>query len=139
MTTSSTVTSSYSGSLSWSSPTFLRPNGNPGASYYYDAIQVVTYTTATYTLASSSNIDTYGCLYDLTFDPSNPSWNLITCDDDSGGDQQFLIDRTLQYGRTYILVATTYSGGISGDYWVIATGPATIYMTSITPGTCKRI
>ena len=96
---------------------------------------MTTYTSGAYTFKSSSSIDTYGCFYQGSFDPSNPLRNLVTCDDDSGGASQFLFNATLYYAQTYTLVVTTYSPRIVGAYWVIATGPDTVYMTSITPST----
>ena len=96
---------------------------------------MTTSTSGAYTLKSSSSIDTYGCLYQGSFDPSIPSRNLIACDDDSGGSRQFLITRSLLSGGIYVLVVTTFNAGDTGSYWVIAVGPASVYMTSITPST----
>ena len=115
---------------------FSRPNG-AGYNYYYEAIQTTTYTSGTYTLRSISSMDTYGCLYSTSFDPSYPTSNLITCDDDSGGSYQFLINYYLQYGTTYILVVTTSGSAITGSYSVTAMGPGSVYMTSITPVTSE--
>ena len=96
---------------------------------------MTTYTSGAYTFKSSSSIDTYGCFYQGSFDPSRPSQNLVTCDDDSGGGTQFLFNATLYYGQTYILVVTTFNPRVIGAYSVIAMGPGTVYMTSITPST----
>jgi hypothetical protein len=41
--------------------------------------------TGTYTFTSDSSVDTYGCLYNDSIDPSNPTENLIKCDDDAAG------------------------------------------------------
>ena len=128
---------SFSGTLSPSSPTFSRPSGSSSSSYYYQAIQTTTYTSGTYTLRSisSTGLDTYGCLYSFSFAPSNPSTNLIACDDDSGGGGQFSISSYLYSGSTYILVVTTYSSYATGSYSILATGPGYIYMTAFTPST----
>ena len=96
---------------------------------------MTTSTSGTYTLKSSSAIDTYGCLYQGSFDPSIPSRNLIACDDDGGGDRQFLITHSLLSGGPYVLVVTTYATNVTGSYSVIAGGPASVYMVSITPST----
>lgn len=135
MTTSLNVNSTYSDTLSRNSPTFVRPNGDSGSYYFYQAILVFTFTAATYTLESTSSIDTYGCLYALSFDPLYPYDNLIACDDDSGGDQQFLINNYLQSRGIYILVVTTYGDAIVGSYLITAIGPASVYMSPITPST----
>ena len=80
-------------------------------------------------------MDTYGCFYQTSFDPSIPSRNLIAYDDDGGGGLQFLITSSLLSGGTYILVVTTYATNVTGSYSVRAVGPAAVYMVSITPST----
>jgi len=133
-TTSAVPDTTYSGSLSSSSPTFVRPGGT-GASYYYQAIRVTIYTTGTYTFTSSSTQDTYGCFYSYSFDPSYPSRNLITSDDDGGDRGQFRIRVTLQYGQTYVLVVTTYNNRGTGRFSIGVVGPASVSMTSYVPST----
>jgi hypothetical protein len=96
---------------------------------------VIVDTTGTYDITSNGLFDSYGCLYDGSFNPLYPSQNLITTDDDGGGNRQFQISRSLQSGRIYILVVTTYSTGITGSFTIRAGGPASVYMTSITPTT----
>ena len=124
----------FSGMLSGDSPTFSRPPGSYSSSnYYYAAIQTTSNTAGTYTFRSSSSMDTYGCLYDGSFDPSSPNLNLIQCDQDSGGSLQFLISNYLYTSHTYILVVTTSSSDVTGSYSVIVTGPGLVTMTYITP------
>ncbi len=96
---------------------------------------MIVYTTGTYNFTSSSLFDSYGCLYDGSFNPLYPLHNLITTDDEGGGNMQFQIGRSLQSGRIYILVVTTYNTGITGSFTIRAGGPASVYMTSITPAT----
>ncbi len=117
------------------SPSFVRPNGISGSTYYYQAIQVSIFTSATYTFRSNATgqLDLYGCFYQYSFDPYNPDRNLGVCDDDSGGGYQFLISRFLQNGGTYILVVTTYRSGATGYYTITAGGPSVVQMSSITP------
>jgi len=126
--------STYSGILSSSSARFTRANINTG-NFYYQAIQVVVSTTSTYNFTSTSSFDAYGCLYDGSFTPLYSSQSLITTDDDGAGSGQFQIDRSLQSGRTYILVVTTYNIGITGSFTIRAGGPASVYMTAYTPAT----
>ena len=128
--------SSYSGILARNSLSFTRPNGNSGYTYYYQAIQITTYTSGLYTFISSSTIDTYGCFYS-SFNPNQPNQDLIAYDDDSAGNNQFRIRVNLQSGRTYFLVVTTYSDTITGSFVAKASGPASVYMTLFTPVTCE--
>ena len=58
--------------------------------------------TGTYTFISNSSIDTYGYFYNNPVDPSYPSQNLITSDDDGNDNGQFRISRPLQSGYTYV-------------------------------------
>lgn len=139
-TTASTTTSQaqvpsyYSSSLSQNSGIYTR-SGQSSGSYYYESIQVVLYSSARYILRSSSTLDTYGYLYSGSFDPLNPSLNLIAFDDDSGGDRQFLLNVTLIYGTRYILVVTTYNPSVTGPYGVAVLGPSSVYFLPYNPTT----
>jgi hypothetical protein len=132
LTSITPTTTTYSGSLTGYSPRFARPGGF-SSTYYYQAIQVTVYTAGAYTFASSTSMDPFGYFYHDRMDPSYPSRNLITSDDDSGGHNQFRINVTLSYGRTYVLVFTTYSTSITGSFSVIVSGPALVGLVSITP------
>ncbi len=114
------------------SRTFVRPDGTTG-NYYYQAVQGTIDTSGTYSFSSSSSIDTYGYLYESSFDPSDPSHNLIASDDDGGGDRQFQISRYLQSGRTYILVVTTHRKNTTGNFSVRVSGPALVNLVPIKP------
>jgi hypothetical protein len=131
-----TVSSLYSGILSSSSPTFTRPNSNTGY-YYYQAIQVTVSTAGRYTFASTSSMDTYGCLYSDSFDPSSPSQNIITSDDDGDGGSQFRINVTLQSGRIYVLVVTTFGASTAGTFTITAVGSGSANMIPVTLTTTK--
>lgn len=132
-TSSSEITSTYIGALDSTTDKFERPNGGGSSDYYYQAIQLTISINAYYTFVSDSSIDTYGCLYSPSFDPSNPSHNLIICNDDGAGRRQFLINQYLDTYTTYILVVTTYSIHTSGSFTVQTTGPASVGFTSISP------
>ncbi|CAF4671913.1 unnamed protein product, partial [Rotaria sp. Silwood2] len=92
----------YSNTLTFNSTRY------PNVSKYYQAIQVIAYTSGTYSLASSSSMDTYGYLYGGTFDPFNTNYNLLAQNDDQGGNNQFQMIVDLQAGVPYTLVFTTY-------------------------------
>jgi hypothetical protein len=96
------------------------------------------FTTGTYTFTSSSTIDTYGCFYNDPVNPSYPSQNLITSDDDGAGSgNQFRVNVTLVSGRTYALIVTTYSTTVTGSFSIRTSGPAWVTMTAFTPTTSR--
>ncbi|CAF1484351.1 unnamed protein product [Adineta steineri] len=76
--------------------------------FYYDAFEVKVPESRYYTIWSSSNIDTYGYIYENSFDPLNPSTNLFKKDDDGAPNDQFKFEFPLYADTTYILVVTTY-------------------------------
>lgn len=123
----------YSGNLSMSSLTFIRPNAN-SSGYYYQTINVTVSVTGTYTFSSSSTIDIYGCLYNSSFDPSYPDlW--LAPDNDLGGDGQFLISYNLEHMRSYILLVTTFQPNVTGPYLIRTTGPAQLNLSSVSGST----
>ena len=131
---SSLIVSSYASSLTSASSLFLRPGGSSGY-YYYQAIQVNISTTGSYTFTSVSSIDTYGYLYYTPFDPSYPSANLFTSNDDSGGNGQFLLSAYLYTQYSYVLVVTTYAAYVTGSFSLRASGPSLINFVSFNPST----
>ena len=78
-------------------------------------------------------MDTYGYLYESSFDPSQPLRNLIAFDADSAGDRQFRIDHYLGSERKYILVVTTRDPGVTGRFSINVVGPALINLVPIKP------
>jgi hypothetical protein len=135
LATTSSVVSTYSNSLSPISPRFVRPSGNSGNYYYYQAIKVTVHTTGIYTFTSNSSIDTVGCLYNGTFDSVHPSQNLIICQHDDGSGGQFQINRSLLATRLYVLVATTYDPSATGDFSITVVGSTSISLTLFTSTT----
>ncbi|CAF4192393.1 unnamed protein product, partial [Rotaria magnacalcarata] len=73
----------------------------------------------------------------IYFDPSNPTANLITKDDDSGSSLQFLIRVFLQVGRRYFLVVSTHAESNTGSFSIKVGGPAVAVLTSFTPTTTQ--
>ncbi len=61
----------------------------------------------TYSLASATDLDTRGYLYNDTFGPLSPSVNLIQEDDNNGGNRQFKLTAFLQTGVPYTLDIST--------------------------------
>jgi hypothetical protein len=83
--------------------------------FYYDAFEIKVPETRYYTIWSSSNIDTYGYIYENSFDSLNPSENLWMKDDDGGSNGQFKFEIPLYVDTTYILVITTYYPKTPGE------------------------
>ncbi len=88
-------------------------------------------TTGTYTFTSLSSFDTYGYLYDSYFYPFDPSSNLITQNDDSGGNGQFKLSAFLEVGVPYNLVFTTFREGETGPFSILASGPNEVYFIPV--------
>ncbi|CAF1625767.1 unnamed protein product [Rotaria magnacalcarata] len=130
---STIVSSTYSSAWTTNSQKFARISGGV-ANYYYEAIRVIVNTSGNYNITSSSNIDTYGYLYASSFYPSNISLNLIPQDDGSGGNLQFKFTRFVDSSVVYILVATTYSGGVMAPFSIIVSGPS-IWLSGASTGT----
>ena len=131
--------SSYGGVLTFNSPVFDRPEGNIDYYYHFQALQVTVSTSGTYIFTSNSDIDTRGYFYQTSFDPSDPTMNLVIEDDDSSSYLQFRIQVYLQSGRTYILVVTTHREYAVGSFSVSAIGPASVSFMSITASTSRPI
>lgn len=132
-TVPSTVTSNYSSALTRDDGRYKRPGSLYSTGFLYKAIQVIVNTTGTYSLASVSDLDTNGYLYNDTFDPSNPSVNLIHQDDDNGGNRQFKITAFLQAGVPYTLVLSTQSTGYSGPFTIVGSGPGNVQYVTLNP------
>ncbi|CAF1454972.1 unnamed protein product [Adineta ricciae] len=127
-TTSTTTTSAiivsavYNGNLTSSHPFYNRTGGSTGQ-YYYQAFEIHVSTTGTYTFTSTSNMDTFGYIYQGNFYPFAPQINVHGQDDDSAGSSQFRVTAVLRSDVKYILVYTTYSSNTFGKYSVSAAGP----------------
>jgi len=127
---SSVVESIYSSVLIADSQTYSRLCGR--TNYYYETIQVNVVTAGSYSLSSSSTIDTYGYLYKDNFNPTNPSENSLAWnDDESWCGRQFKLLPYLQANITYVLVVTTFSPNVQGNFLVHVTGPNNISLNRI--------
>lgn len=124
------MTSTHSSFLTSNSLIFARPGVIPGT-YYYRAMEVSISMSGIYNFSSSSSLDTYGYFYNDSFNPSYPSSNLIAEDDDGSDDRQYLISVDLQSGRTYTLVTTTHGTSETGNFEVVAVGPASASLVLI--------
>ncbi|CAF3212719.1 unnamed protein product [Rotaria sp. Silwood2] len=119
------VTSIYSSVLTMDNEQY------PESNKYYEAIQVIVRASGHYSLASLSNMDTYGYLYNGIFYPFSQTVNLVTHNDDYDGSSQFKLISTLEAGVSYTLVFTTYAGGVTGPFSIVASGPGQVDFITI--------
>lgn len=91
--------------------------------FYYQAIEITVSTAGYYTLLCNSAMDTYGYLYNNSFNYLLPDLDILSSDDDSGGNHQFMFTIPLQSLLKYILVVTTLGEEVIGTFSLIATGP----------------
>ena len=94
--------------------------------YYYQSIRLHASVTGMYWIVSNSSIDTYGSLYDNSFDPNEPSINLILVDDDGAGSHQFKLVVVLESMMQYFLVVSTYDPFVTGPYSIVIVGNGTV-------------
>jgi hypothetical protein len=134
----SVVRSTYSSALSLSSGTFSRDNSMK-SNYSYQPLQIDISLSGTYQFSSESSMDTYGYLYNDTFDPASPSKNRMSSDDDGCGNRQFWLQAHLQRNITYILVVTTYNQNTLGSFSMLALGGASVTITHRRKCHCHRL
>jgi hypothetical protein len=100
--------------------------------FYYHAFEVSVSIKGTYMFTSKSSINTYGYIYDDKFDLDDLNLNLISQDDDSDGNGQFKMITSLESGHRYILVATTNSPEVMGEFSITSFGPTAVKIRSKT-------
>ena len=71
-------------------------------------------------------MDTIGSLYEGHFYKYSITANLLAQDDESAGNNQFLLSSYLQAGTSYTLVITTFSQRVTGPFSITATGPGSL-------------
>ena len=97
--------------------------------YYYEMIVVNISKAGNVTIKSQSSMNTYGYLYENSFDPFDKSSNLLMEDDNSGDNEQFKMTAFLQPSTLYVLVVTTFSPHVMGHFSIIASGLSSISLT----------
>lgn len=116
--------------LTSDSPTYYRTTGF-SKPHYFEAIQIEFPTNGSYRCFSRSQIDTYAAVYQPSFNPDNVSQGLLGQNDDGAGEAQFLI-RINTLGRTsLVLVITTYSSDIIGNYTLFILGPGQVTFSQL--------
>ena len=81
--------------------------------YFYDAVQVNITTIDRYNIASQCLIDTYGYIYENSFNASKAWLNLLAQDDENEGNGQFKINVDIRTPGNFIVSVTTYSINIT--------------------------
>jgi hypothetical protein len=99
--------------------------------FYYEAIEFTASVMGSYSFRSSTNMDAYGFLYLTRIDASDLSANLLTFDDDSGGNLQFFFTYSLEAGSTYIVIFTTFSGMATGPISLGVYGPSRVALRRV--------
>ncbi|CAF1557222.1 unnamed protein product [Adineta steineri] len=127
---SSAEQSIYSSELNTSSQTYSRDCRK--SNYYYQTIRVNVMETGYYALSSSSSMDTFGYIYEDDFNPMNPLENLLSQDYRACSYQDFKLIVYLYTGTTYILVMTTSSPNMTGDFDIKTSGPNNITLDRYT-------
>jgi hypothetical protein len=79
--------------------------------------------TGNYSFGSISTIETYGYIYNDSFDPFDPTKNLVLQDGYGCGIYKFQLITYLQANTTYVLVVTTFFPNVQGNFLVHVTGP----------------
>ena len=105
-----------SSSLTTNSPVFCRTDACANPSYYYQAVSFNVSASGSYTMTTSGGMDTYGLLYDTTFNAADPAQGVIASNDDGSSDGQFVVTEYLQPGMRYTIVVTTYLLGDTGPF-----------------------
>ena len=85
-----------------------------------------------YKFTSESNIDTYGYIYNSSFNPANPRMNLLAEDNDNGKKKQFQLKVNLQPWETYVLVTTTFLPSVRGSFSIAVSDPKLVNFFSTT-------
>lgn len=122
----SVVQSVFSSALTTRSQIYCRQRNCLGSMFYYEAVQINVNITGSYTLLCNSTMDTYGYIYNNSFNPGFSNENLLLFNDDSGVNLQFIFRTLFQTRATYILVVTTNRPNVTGVFSVIATGPESL-------------
>jgi hypothetical protein len=92
-----------------------------------------------YSFRSYSTMNAYGFIYKNTFNPLNPSENLLNTDDDSGSDLQFRFNMRLSGGMTYVLVMTTYWLRETGPFSIVVLGDNKVILQRLSEYSCVCI
>ncbi|CAF4049532.1 unnamed protein product [Adineta steineri] len=99
------------------------PQPSETGKYYYESIQINVNISGLFIISSKSRSDLSGYIYKNSFNPLNPTENLLELDDNGCSDNQFKLLIALEVNTKYILVVTTSQANVTGTFSIIVTGP----------------
>ena len=124
------VLSTYESELTATTDRYSRDQCQ-SSNYYYQALKMSIQTSGIYRFQSDSAIRMYGYLYQDTFNPFDPSLNLLIENDHECGENQLWLNSSLLSHMTYILVATTDIPGRTGPFSIQSFGATNIIFSRI--------
>lgn len=115
--------------LNKETPTYTRVCGR--TNYYYETIQVSVQENNTYRFDNNSTMINYGYIYEDSFDPYNPTKNLLSQSNFTCGGFLFQFTTYLEMNKMYILVVTTFESGVYGEFTVLVYGSNNVTLNRI--------
>ena len=123
------VESQYSSVLTRSNEMYCPSGGCPSSLYHYETIQLNVFTTESYDILCYSNINIDIKVYNNTFDPNFPYFNLLNANSRFGSNC-VIGTRIYLYALTqYILVVTTRDANVIGPFAITAVGLTSVNFT----------
>lgn len=122
------INSTYSATLTEYSQKYWRPGTTVLADYYYHVIQVNSSGLGYYSFTSNSSIQLCAFVYTHEFHPTSPCSNigLYGCREDNV-EVQFM--KFLSPTTNDVLVITTFSANVTGEFTIIISGPELVKLT----------
>ncbi|CAF0818601.1 unnamed protein product [Adineta steineri] len=115
------IQSTYLSMLTENSQHFPQPFET--GKHYYESIQINVNMSGLFIISSKSRSDLFGYIYKNSFNPLNPTENLLEVDDNGCSDNQFKLLIALEVNTKYILVVTTSQANVTGTFSIILSGP----------------
>jgi hypothetical protein len=116
----------HASALTNRSLSFCRVSICSRAIYYYEAIRINASKSGPYLFSSNSSIDTYGLIFKNHFKAASLNENFLMQNDDGPSGNQFQIIISLETTVNYILVVTTYTTNVKGNFSVTGRGVGSI-------------
>ena len=127
------IQSTYESILTKDTQTYSRVCGR--TNYHYETIQVSVQENNIYRFDSNNTIITYGYIYKDSFDPYNPTENLLAQSNFTCGRFHFELATYLEANKTYILVVTTFESNVRGEFSVLVYGSSNVTLNRL----CKYV